>query len=161
MDEIWRDVKGYEGLYQVSNLGNFKRTVKTNAYTRGYRVAKNGYKTVSLSKNGIYKQEYLHRLVAESFIPNTDGKPTVDHINRDKLDNRVENLRWATYKEQRKNQTSGDTKIIAINIHSGDKIKFNSQHECSRVLGLRQPNINRCLKGLRKTLGGYRFEYVK
>ncbi len=159
--EEWKDVEDYGGLYQVSNLGNFKRVDKTNAYSLGYSVGKNGYKIVSLSKNGAYKQEYLHRIIAKTFIENKHNKPTVDHINRDKLDNRVENLRWATYSEQRDNQTSGETKIIAVNIHSGDEIEFNSQHECARILGLSQPNINRCLKGVRKTVGGYRFEHVK
>lgn len=160
-EEIWKDIEGYEGLYQVSNLGNFKRIVATNAYSKGYSIGKNGYKIVSLSKNNNYKQEYLHRIIANTFIDNPYNKPTVDHINRDKLDNRVENLRWATYREQRINQTSGDTKIIATNLKNGEKLKFNSQADCARLLRLPQGNINRCLCGKRKSLGGYIFEYVK
>ncbi|AIA65113.1 HNH homing endonuclease [Enterococcus phage IME-EFm1] len=161
MEEIWKDVKGYEGLYQVSNLGNFRKTNKCNATKLGYSIGKNGYKKVSLSNDKTRLTKYLHRLVAETFIPNPENKPTVDHVNRDRLDNRVENLRWATYSEQRSNQTSGETRIYATEIATGNKTIFESQNDCARKLGLPQSNINRCLKNRRKTLGGYTFEYAK
>ena len=160
MIEEWKDVKEYEGLYQVSNLGNFRKINKCNATKLGYSIRKNGYKTVSLANDGTYITEYLHRLVAQAFIPNSENKPTVDHINRDRLDNRVENLRWATYSEQRSNQTSGETRIYATEIATGNKTLFESQNDCARKLGLSQSNINGCLKNRRKTLGGYTFEYV-
>ena len=94
MIEEWKDVTGYEGLYQVSNLGNFRKTNKCNATKLGYSIRKNGYKTVSLANDGTYITEYLHRLVAQAFIPNPENKPTVDHINRDRLDNRVEIIEY-------------------------------------------------------------------
>lgn len=160
MKEIWKDVKEYEGIYQVSNLGNFRKTKKCNATKMGYSIRKNGYKTVSLANDCAYITEYLHRLVAQAFIPNPENKPTVDHINRDRLDNRVENLRWATYSEQRSNQTSGDTPILAIDNYN-NIVCFNSQGEASRELGVPQPNINKVLKGQRRQAGGYIFEYAK
>ena len=69
---------------------------------------RNGYKYVNLCKNGKYKNFIIHRLIAEHYIPNPENKPCVDHINRDRLDNRVENLRWVTHSEN--NQNTGMSK---------------------------------------------------
>ena len=103
--EIWKDVKGYEGIYLISNIGRVKRIDCKN--TQKERILKNckcnGYYGVSLSKNGAKSLELIHRLVAEAFIPNPENKPCIDHINTIKSDNRVENLRWVTYKENSNN----------------------------------------------------------
>lgn len=104
--EIWKDIPGYEGLYQVSNFGNIKSLKRKMNKRKCEEIIKTtslggkGYKRVSLCNNGKIKYYYVHRLVAEAFIPNENNKPTVDHIDRDKLNNNVTNLRWATYKEQ-------------------------------------------------------------
>lgn len=95
--EVWKPIIGYEGLYEISNLGRVKSL-------KGVRILKNstqkvGYETVGLRKNNQTKVFYIHRLVAEAYIPNIENKPFIDHINRDKTDNRVENLRWVTQKE--------------------------------------------------------------
>lgn len=111
MEEVWKDIEGYEGIYQVSNLGRIRsldRYVDCGPvgirFTRGrIRVAGNntgtGYLCIVLNKNGVGKPRDVHRLVAEAFIPNPNNLPCVDHINGDKHDNRVENLRWCTQLE--------------------------------------------------------------
>lgn len=112
--EEWRDIEGYEGLYQVSNEGRVKaldRFVDNYWGTKQFvreRILKatndkNGYLTVSLCKDGKEKKSKVHRLVAEAFIPNTENKPCIDHINTIKDDNRVDNIRWCTPKENSNN----------------------------------------------------------
>ena len=105
-EEVWKPIKGYEGLYEISNLGR----VKSLNYrgTGKEKILKNiedykGYLEVCLTKNGRHKIFRVHRLVAEAFIPNPENKPCVDHINTIKNDNRIENLRWVTNKENNNN----------------------------------------------------------
>ena len=94
--EEWKDVVGYEGLYEVSNLGNVrnKQTKKVLKPTLGKRW---GYYKLNLYKDGIMKSKTIHRLVAEAWIPQVEvDKDQVNHINEIKTDNRVENLEWCT-----------------------------------------------------------------
>ena len=104
--ENWKDIEGYEGLYQVSNIGRVKRLVgfKCNVerFLKGSKD-KDGYILMYLSKDGNAKMHKLHRIVAEAFVPNPDNKPEIDHINTDRTDNRAENLRWVTRKENANN----------------------------------------------------------
>lgn len=114
MTEIWKDIPGYEGLYQVSNLGRVKSlerlvnngvadyTIAERIKTPSEKINKgrdNGYLALALYKNNKSKNFYVHRLVAEAFVPNPQRKETVNHINGDKHDNRAQNLEWSTYKE--------------------------------------------------------------
>ena len=100
--EIWKDIKEFEGLYQVSNLGNIKslnyRGTKTEKLLK-LVPNKIGYINVQLCKNGKPKPYYVHRLVATHFINNEENKNEVNHINMIKTDNRVKNLEWCTKSE--------------------------------------------------------------
>lgn len=112
--EIWKDIKGYEGLYQVSNYGNFKSLQRKVAYNHSYtndrmfRIKKEkimkpgisrGYRCVNLSSNNKSKTHRCCRIVAETFIPNKENKPQINHINGIKTDDKVENLEWVTNSE--------------------------------------------------------------
>lgn len=104
--EEWRPINGYEGLYEVSNLGRIKSLNCNHTKKEGILKLyndKDGYLMVKLSKDKNNRLFRVHRLVAEAFIPNPENKPCVDHINTIKNDNRVENLRWVTYKENSNN----------------------------------------------------------
>lgn len=102
MKEIWKPIKEWEGIYEVSNLGRIK-TLKRKGQREQinkHAVNNSGYYIVVLSeKSRGKKYASLHRIVAETFIPNPENKPCVNHINRNKLDNRVVNLEWTTFKE--------------------------------------------------------------
>lgn len=112
--EIWKDIQGYEGLYQVSNLGRVKSLGRfidrlvTGNYWQEERIlkpnkTKHGYLMVALRKNNKPNYFKVHRLVAITFIPNPENKPQIDHINAIKTDNTVNNLRWVTAKENIRN----------------------------------------------------------
>lgn len=165
--ETYLDIRGYEGLYLVSNLGRIKRKyMDSERILKGYEN-KVGYLVVCLSKNGKTKNFRIHRLVAEAFIPNPENKPTVNHIDEDKTNNMVSNLEWATMNEQNnhgtRNQRSSKKqgmKIKAIDIANGEYNIYNSQQECAKRLNIMQSSISQCIRGNMKQTGGYIFEKI-
>ncbi len=105
-EEIWKGIKDYEDLYEISNFGRIKRIQKlsTNGHIVPNKILKNvfdsrGYPYISLLKNNIRSRCAIHRAVAEAFIPNPENKPEVNHINGIKTDYRIENLEWCTHQE--------------------------------------------------------------
>lgn len=123
--EVWKDISGYEGLYQISDFGNVKsitRMVKSNhgnfrlqrEKLLKVRLNNKGYYTVILYKDSHPKTFFVHRLVAIAFIPNENDLPEVNHIDENKLNNYVENLEWVTHKE---NLNSG---TVQKRIHKTD-----------------------------------------
>lgn len=171
MKEIWKDIEGYEGLYQVSNLGRVKRL--KGKYRKSERILKQGinkqgYLLVCLCKDNTHKMGRVHRLVAQAFIPNSENKPQVNHIDEDKTNNNVDNIEWMTAKENNnhgsrnvRSAISKGTKIKAIDIATGECNEYYSIHECARELGLSHSNILKYLKGKLRHVGGYVFEYAK
>lgn len=112
--EIWKDVEGYEGLYQVNQFGEVKSLPKqiglgymTKEKILKQRLQNSGYLTVSLSKDGKRLNKTVHRLVAKAFIPNPEGLPEIDHIDGDKTNNVVENLQWISHVENNRKKTTG------------------------------------------------------
>lgn len=106
MEEVWKDISGYEGLYQISNFGRVKslprkykkRYIKNENIKSPSKLPK-GYLRIGLCKEGKIKYYAIHRLVAESFIPNKDNKPCVNHKDCNPSNNKVDNLEWCTYLE--------------------------------------------------------------
>lgn len=156
MEEIWKDIKGYEGLYQVSNMGRVRR----NGNILSLNTVGHGYHSVSLSKNGIVRKILLHRLVAEAFIPNPENKPQVNHIDEDKTNNTLSNLEWVTAKENMSHGNRPYMNMKAIRCVELD-IEYMSVKEASEKLDIARQSITHVLHGRRKRAGGYSFEYKK
>lgn len=97
LNEKWRSVKGYKGIYKVSNFGNVRRVGK-NKNLKAWRTPK-GYLKVGLSRDAAVERRFVHRLVAEAFMDNPDNLPQINHIDGNKENNCVSNLRWCTYEE--------------------------------------------------------------
>ena len=168
--EIWKDIKGYEGLYKVSNQGNVisinnGRNVKREANLKGYRI-------INLWKNGIGKMFRVHRLVAKAFIPNPEGKPCIDHINGNRSDNRVENLRWVTNKENQNNPITKNKfknrkgkphhEIQIEQVKNGVVIKIHqSINSAARELNITASNISAICRGKGKSYKGFGWRYKR
>ena len=169
MKEMWRNIKNYEGLYQVSNLGRVK-SLKFGK-ERMLKAGRDGwgYLFVILCKDGVQKHFKVHRLVAEAFIPNPENKPCIDHLNTDKTDNRVENLRWCTCQENQNNPLTKEKRkgnqyrakpIVGINKETGEEVRFDSAIEAQMVFGISHGSICHCLKGRCKSAGGHYWRYA-
>ena len=176
--EVWKDIKDYEGLYQVSNIGRVRsldRNIKMDGWiypAKGKMLkpifATHGYRRVDLSENGISKQNLIHRLVATAFIPNPDNKPQVNHINGIKDDNRVKNIEWVTPRENA--QHSWDTglsnkdslykAVLMLNLENEPLLIFDSGIEAASMTGISNQCISQCCNGKTKTSGGYKWRFV-
>ena len=111
MEEIWKDIKGYEGRYKISNLGNIYTYVRDKNMTP--KQCRKGYLRINLrDSQGVRKSHAVHRLVAQAFIPNPENKPQVNHIDEDKTNNRVDNLEWVTNRENAIHGTKIERTII-------------------------------------------------
>lgn len=169
MDEKWKAIKDYEGLYEVSNMGNvrsLKRATTNGKVLKGV-PDKDGYLGVSLSKENVKKRHRVHRLVAFAFIENNDpAKIIINHKNEDKQDNRAENLEWCTvkYNTNYKNMPMRRARWCRkpIQATNGDEIlHFESIAAAAKYLRVNHGNISMCLHGKRgrNTVRGYSFCY--
>lgn len=175
--EIWKDITGYEGLYQVSDQGRVKsleRKVPHRAkeWTIKERILKpidngRGYLQVVLCTGGNIKRFFVHRLVCQAFHENPKGKPQVNHINEDKTDNRAYNLEWSTARENCNHGTHNErvakaqSKQVGQYTLDGELIKvWVSLTEVKRQTGLGQSHISQVANGKRKTAYNFIWKYV-
>lgn len=167
--EVWRDIKGFEGRYQVSNLGRVKslarRMVVKDRILKPFGNNK-GYKCVHLW-NIQYKEPLVHRLVAEAFIPNPSNKKEVNHKDGNPLNNKVENLEWVSHRENMLHSHrvlhQGTVRGKVMNnkpvkcLDTGEV--FVSASEAARQKGCSQSNITKAILGKRSKAGGLRWAY--
>ena len=174
--EEWRDIKGYEGKYMVSNLGRVKSLNYNNTGKEGIMKPHDngyGYLFVVLCKDGKDKKYRINRLVAQAFLENPDNLPEVNHKDEDKTNNCVENLEWCSRlyninygtgnKKRAKKNTNNPKKskpIIAIHKINGLILEFPSVREAERQTGIASSNICDCLKGRKKSAGGHIWFYA-
>ena len=168
--EEWKDIKGYEGIYQVSDLGRIRSLDRLGTDGRSLKgkILKSskrhdGYLQVHLSKNGKVEICFLHRLVAEAFCPNPENLPFVNHCNERKDDNKAFNLDWVTAKEN----TNYGTCFQRISISKGTAVRcletnqcFCSAREAERQTGISYQGISKCCQGKQKKAGKLHWEYI-
>ena len=147
-----KDIKNYEGIYGITSCGrvwSYRKKKFLEPATRG-----NGYLCVNLYKDGKMKKYYVHRLVAEAYIPNPENLPQVDHIDNDKTHNYVNNLQWITHKDNVRK--SNNRPILQFTLNG----EFVREWECAADVGKEvKDNICHCLKGRKKTAYGYLWFY--
>lgn len=174
MGEIWKDIEGYEGLYQVSNLGrvkSFKRKGCRQDRILKCGISPRGYHQVTLS-NGIQEATQVHRLIALHFIPNPENKRTVNHINGIKTDNRIENLEWCTYQENNLHAYKTGLKkgaclgkfgkdhnrskpVLQYSLAGKIIAEYAGQCEAERKTGIQSGSISLACRRKLKTAGGF------
>ena len=173
MKEIWKNCKGYEGKYQVSNMGRIW-SVKSQKYLAG-NYNKDGYrKVILIAKNGKRKTETVHRLVAIAFVDNPNGYPVVNHIDSDRQNNNASNLEWTTVKGNTQHGYKfGSIKESQIKATEAAKLKNTKTYEIYKdgekigvyyglkevasAIGCNEKTIRNCLKENRATRNGYSF----
>lgn len=145
--EIWKDIKHYEGLYQISNYGNVKSIKRKVKNKNGFRIVKEkllkpilnnkGYYVYGLRKNGKLKMLLLHRLIGEHFLNNKNNYPCINHKDGNKLNNSIDNLEWCTYEHNIKEafKLGLNTYTYKKNFkHNYWKGKYGKYHNCSKVV---------------------------
>lgn len=177
MREIWKDVDGFEGYYQVSNLGRIKSLSRVvNNYPnctrtlperviRGHVNKHIGYVVVSLSGNG-KKMDYVHRLVAKAFIPNPNNYPFINHKDENKTNNRIDNLEWCTpnynieYSGVRtKSSEKASIPVLKYDMDGNMLARYRSATEAATELGVESYCIGLCCKGKIGSVKGYLWRY--
>lgn len=180
MEEIWKPIRGYYGLYEISSKGRVRALIDHNKkkapYIKKTEVIKGGYLRVQLTKYGQRKRFMVHRLVAEAFIPNPNGWPQINHIDERKNNNNVSNLEWcsrsynirygtrtekflATMKERGRKRA--ESPVLQYTIDGNLVNTFKSASEASRFTQINHSHISECARGgNRRSAGGFKWKYA-
>lgn len=179
MTEIWKDIHGFEGFYQVSNLGRVRsvdRWVNGNHISCDFQFMKGklrkliknrcGYWTVMLRKNNSHDSFLVHRLVAEAFIPNPDNLPYVNHKDENPANSIADNLEWCTADYNLKYSNVAERvnkfkirRVIQFDKNMNEIKRWDSLKEAAKFINRAQQNISRCCRGRCESCGGYKWRY--
>lgn len=182
MIEVWKDIKNYENLYQISNLGNIKN-IKKNKLIKPFISKSTKYLQIDLCKYGIKKRYSIHSLVCNAFISNPNNYKYINHKDENKLNNNANNLEWCTQKyncnygsrnqkigeksRQRKHTKEAKEKIsnalsktiLQYGKDNNFVKEWKNAYEVKRELNISNSSINECCNKKRKTAGGYIWKY--
>lgn len=178
-DEKWKSIKGYDGIYEVSNKGRIRRNDNVRHVMMHYDVSPLGYKRVNLSINNTAKKFLVHRLVAEAFLDNPNDYPIINHKDEKPWNNTVENLEWCNYsynnsyndlparrmKTRSKNIKNGKTKIgrpvVQLDLNDNFIKEWANAERAYVELGISSSTISACCRHVphKKTAGGYKWIY--
>ncbi|MEY4714754.1 NUMOD4 domain-containing protein [Lacticaseibacillus paracasei] len=169
--EVWKDIEGFEGLYQVSNMGRVRSLDRKDA--QGHRIKGTvlagslngkGYLRVGLCRDGDVEYKSIHRLAAKAFLDNPDNLPQVNHKDENKTNNAVSNLEWCTalynntYGAHSKRIAKALERPIYVVTSSGHRYFFDSTKKAVELLELKNGAVSRCLHGKLKHHGSFSFE---
>lgn len=181
--EIWRDIDGYENLYQVSNLGNVRSLDRYSQCKNNFKQFnkgcvlkqknnKNGYKQINLHKDGKRKTYLVHRLVAQTFIQNPNNYPMVNHKDENKSNNIVDNLEFCTCEyninygtrtekmiKTKTNNPSESKPVVQYTLNGYFVADYPSTHEAERQTGIHSGSISKCCLRKGKSAGGFIWKY--
>lgn len=167
--EVWKDIPGYEGLYQASTHGRIRSLSRNTTNGKILKQAKdsNGYLLVSLSKNGKVKKARVHQIIASTFLSNPQNMPIINHKSEVKTENQVWNLEWCTYSY---NNSYGSHPVSVSCANSKPVLQYDLQGnliathqstiEIERKFGFDNGNIGKCCNGKYKSAYGYIWKYA-